>query len=237
MAFTVNDLRDLTQLLAIRPEWRAEMRRLVLTDELLALPDLVSELAVAQQRTEQQIADLVAAQQRTEQQIANFAVGQQNMHTELAALKGQGLEQRYIQRAPEYFSNFLRRIRVVWPSTLDHTFEDLLEKYLTPDDLKDVLRADVIVKAIARQLASQPEVFLVIEVSIVIDSHDIERAQRRAALLRRVDLRAIPVVAGERLTAGAEELAQREPVVVVQGGRSSGWDRALLTGQISESEN
>jgi hypothetical protein len=38
MAFTVEEFRDLLRILDERPEWRAELRRLVLTDELLALP-------------------------------------------------------------------------------------------------------------------------------------------------------------------------------------------------------
>ena len=56
MAFTVQDLHDLVALVTQHPEWRAELRRLVLTEELLALPQIVHDLAEAQQRTEQQIA-------------------------------------------------------------------------------------------------------------------------------------------------------------------------------------
>jgi hypothetical protein len=41
MAFSVEDFQDLIRLLQERPEWRADLRRLVLTDELLALPELV----------------------------------------------------------------------------------------------------------------------------------------------------------------------------------------------------
>jgi hypothetical protein len=38
MAFTVQDFHDLITLVVQHPEWRAELRRLVLTEELLALP-------------------------------------------------------------------------------------------------------------------------------------------------------------------------------------------------------
>ena len=44
MPFTVEDFRDLAQLLEERPQWRAEMRRLVLGDEYLALPEQIAEL-------------------------------------------------------------------------------------------------------------------------------------------------------------------------------------------------
>ncbi|MGE3913566.1 MAG: hypothetical protein AB7K36_29720 [Chloroflexota bacterium] len=66
MAFTVEDFHDLIELLAQHPEWRAELRRHVLSDELLELPALVRQLAEAQARTDLQIAELVAAQQRME---------------------------------------------------------------------------------------------------------------------------------------------------------------------------
>ena len=55
MAFTVRDFRDLVELLEQHPEWRAELRRLVLTEELLTLPQLIRDLVDAQQHTEQRL--------------------------------------------------------------------------------------------------------------------------------------------------------------------------------------
>ena len=50
MPFTVEDFHDLVRLVTERPEWRADLRRLVLTDELLSLPE---QLAKFQLRTEE----------------------------------------------------------------------------------------------------------------------------------------------------------------------------------------
>ena len=50
--FTVSDFRDLVHLLDEHPDWREELRRLVLTDEVLSLPKTMHELAEAQCRTE-----------------------------------------------------------------------------------------------------------------------------------------------------------------------------------------
>jgi hypothetical protein len=97
MPFRVEDFHDLIRLLEAQPEWRAELRRLLLTDALLALPERFAELRVdtdrcfqeliaAQQRTEAQVAGLVAAQQRTEAQVASLAAAQQHMETQLVAL-------------------------------------------------------------------------------------------------------------------------------------------------------
>ena len=55
MTFAVQDYHDLIRLLDEHPGWRAELRRLVLSDELLALPEIVRQLATAQQRTEARV--------------------------------------------------------------------------------------------------------------------------------------------------------------------------------------
>lgn len=58
MAFTVQNWHDLITLLEQHPEWKAELRRMVLTDELLRLPELVKGLAERQAAAEQEIHDL-----------------------------------------------------------------------------------------------------------------------------------------------------------------------------------
>jgi hypothetical protein len=58
MAFTVSEFRDLIQLLEQHPAWREELRRWVLTEELLALPQMVRELADFQRQTETRMGQL-----------------------------------------------------------------------------------------------------------------------------------------------------------------------------------
>ena len=70
MAFTIADVRDLVRLLDERPEWRAEVRRQLLTDEFLALPSQVAEQRRDIQRIEEQIAEQRRDIQRIEEQIA-----------------------------------------------------------------------------------------------------------------------------------------------------------------------
>ena len=81
MTFGLEDFQDLIRLLGERPEWRAELRRHMLTEELLQLPDLVRQLADAQVRTEQRLErltsrvdELVGAQVRTEQRLEQLTV-------------------------------------------------------------------------------------------------------------------------------------------------------------------
>jgi len=52
LALTVEDLADLIRLIEAHPEWRAMLRQLVLSEELLDLPRVVQELTEAQRHTE-----------------------------------------------------------------------------------------------------------------------------------------------------------------------------------------
>ena len=76
MSFTIDDFQDLLRLLEQRPEWRADLRRHVLTEELLALPALVRELADGQAALTRQVEALAAAQARTEQRVDELAAAQ-----------------------------------------------------------------------------------------------------------------------------------------------------------------
>ncbi len=97
MAYTVNEFRDMLDLLEQHPEWLAQLRALVLTRELLDLPKSLQELAAqvnaltvavqeltaAQKRAEERIdrleaaiEELVAAQKRTDERLEELAAAQ-----------------------------------------------------------------------------------------------------------------------------------------------------------------
>jgi hypothetical protein len=258
MAFTVQDYSDLVRLLAEHPEWQADLRRLLLTDDFLALPQVVQELAEAQRRTETRleelaeaqrrtetrleelaeaqrrtetrlerleaaVLELAEAQRRTEQKVGELADSQRIMQTDVGSLKGARLEQQYAQRAPAYFGVWLRRVKVIWPGTLAAALEDRLESHLTPAELRDVTRLDVIVHGKPRRPEGPAEIWLAVEVSGVVDSYDVKRAHRRAALLRKAGLPAIAVAAGEAVTPGATEALRDLPVALLLDGQSDEW--------------
>jgi hypothetical protein len=251
MAFTVNDVQDLTLILAQHPEWLGEVRRLVLTAELLALPDLVRELAQAQARTEQRVEELAQAQARTERRVEELAQAQarteqslkelaqaqarteqavselvgshKRLFDQVSQLRGHDLERRYRENAGVFWGRWLRPVEVLSPNEV----REVLEAHLSEDEVEDVMRLDVLARGRVRRAPESPPVWLAVEVSAVIDQNDVERARRRAALLRRAGYRAIPVVAGEQWTEGAEAAAAEAPLVVLQDGRSTGWDEAL----------
>ena len=107
MAFTYEQYRDFVQALREHPEWRAELRPIVLGEELLALPGswrrtderldrltaAVAELAEAQQRADERldrltvlVAKLVEAQARSEAKIEQLVEAQARTEAKIVQL-------------------------------------------------------------------------------------------------------------------------------------------------------
>jgi hypothetical protein len=213
MPFSVEEFRDLVRILEERPEWRSELRHFILTDQLLALPEQMTELrayteqrfqalAAAQQRTEERLTTLAAAQQRTEErlatvstQLADLIQVVQTFATDLGELKGRNLEYAYSTKVYAYFSRLVRPARTLSPDELTSLLEDAIDRgMLSEEQAEDVSLADVIVRG--RRRTDGAEVFLVVEVSWGVGPLDIERAMRRASLLAHTGTPALPVVAG-----------------------------------------
>jgi predicted nuclease with TOPRIM domain len=184
MAFTIEDFRDLIQLLGQHPEWRTELRRWVLSDDLLALPQTMHEIAQAQLRSEERIGQLAARMgeltQRMDQLTARvdelaqrmdqltvrmeqLVEAQTRMGSDLERLKGSDLERRYRERAYAYFSRLLRGIHVLSGDELMALLEEAItQKQLSEDEADDILQADVVIRGRRREDGS--EVYMVVEV-------------------------------------------------------------------------
>ena len=247
MPFTVEEFRDLVRILEERPEWRAELRRLVLTDELLTLPELVRDLVEAQrhteervtalenrvaalieaqQRTEAQVAALVEAQQRTDQQIAALTEAQlqtnyrlDTLTNDMAEVKGIVLELRYRDRAYANFAPLIRRTRVLSGDELDALLEGAIAQgQLSEAEADELLLANLLLRG--RRRADNSEVYLVVEVSWKVDPYDVERSVRRAALMSRIGIPAVHVVAGKEVLAEAANLADMLQVWQLTNGQA-----------------
>jgi len=192
-------------------------------ERLTRLEAAVEELAQAQVRTERRVEELAQAQARTEEQLQNLIAVVHTMQNTLAAVKGRQLEFTYQQRAGAYFGPLLRRLRVLSPVEL----EDNLESHLSLQEFNDLLQLDLLISGWPRHQPDASQVWLAVEISSVVDRSDVERARRRAAALRRAGYRAIPAVAGEGVTEGAEKEARIHKVVLFQDGYASFWDEAL----------
>ncbi len=206
-------------------------------ERLEALAAKVEALAAAQARTEERLNELAAAQARTEERLEALAAKVEALaaaqgRTEEAlrrltdqsgAMKGQFLETRYRDRAGAYFGRFLRRARAVEPLAL----EDALSERLSEEELFDVLNIDLVVVGTAASHPEKPEVWVAVEISNVVDSSDVARALRRAALLGRSGRPVVPAVAGERVEESALAHPSSARLLVLEDGRARNWEPAL----------
>jgi hypothetical protein len=243
MAFTVADVRDLVRLLDEQPDWRAEVRRQLLTDELLAMPEQIAQQRRDIQRIEEQIArqrrdihriegQLVEQRratdrrfQQVEDQIAALTRTVDTLTNDVGELKGDSLERRYREKAGAYFGRLLRRTHVLSDDELNKLLDDAVAQgVLTEDECDEVIWADAIVRG--RRRGDRAQVVAVAEVSWGVGIKDVERASRRADLLARVGFTTLPVVGGKAVTREAAELARQKGVWQLFDGRLVAPDAA-----------
>jgi len=202
------------------------------------------ELAEAQKRTELRLEELAEAQKDTDKRVGRLEIAmaelsesqkllgelfqqmvkrQDRMQITLDELVGDNLEHNYREHAHGYFGRYLRRVKVVpWLE-----IEPELENHLSDEELSDASLLDLLVRGRPHPQLDVPELWLAVEVSKVVDKNDVERARRRAMLLRKAGFTTIPVAAGKDSTVGAEALARESHVLLVQNGRQQFWDTAL----------
>lgn len=239
MPFTVNDFHDLVELLERNPTWRAEMRRLVLSDELLKLPQelrelaqIVRELAETSKRNEARFvrietdigelkgrvtviegdvgvlkSDVGVLKSDMAEAKADIAVFKSDMagakadiavlKNDVAHLRGSDLEWQVRERPYVYLSRFARRIRAMRDAELGDLIEDALDQErLTEAEAEEVKRLDAIARGLHRE-TNEP-LYLAAEVSAVVNEYDVERAMKRAALLKKATgVMTMPVVVGK----------------------------------------
>ncbi|MBO9360843.1 MAG: hypothetical protein J7452_01425, partial [Thermoflexus sp.] len=172
----------------------------------------------AQRRTEESLQRLSEAFAAHRQE---FLEHRRIVADDMSALKKESLERRYRERAAAYFGRpDFRKVQAL-------TFEDLMgalgkaldARSITPEEYEEARRVDGVIRGRRRQRS----LHLALEVSWIIDRGDVERAVRRAEILRKALGETWPAVAGRELTEGAREVIEQlrqegRPIVVVQDG-------------------
>jgi len=239
MAFTVNDFRDLLEIIRTMPEWKEALRRELLGEEILELPRLVRELIKAVEemskrlyRVEQDVevlkrdvgvlkADVEVLKADVEVLKADVEVLKADvgvLKTDVATLKGDSLERKYRERPFVYFRRIVRKSKVLTDSEIEELLSQAqADGALSEADVDEISLLDVIVRG--RRITDDSVAYLAVEVSATIDDYDVERAVRRAKLLEKIPgVVAIPVVAGEQLAPeGRRALKQTAAWAVIDG--------------------
>jgi hypothetical protein len=214
MTFTVRDFHDLVEIMETQPIWRAEMRRLVLTEDILNLPQeiqalsrSVAELAEITKRNEARLAklevELATSTARNEAHFMQIDKRFTRIDTDIAALKqdvadlkGDNLERRVSEHPFTYLSRFARRVKLVEDAEWGRLLEDALDEARITEVEADAQKvADII--AWGQDRETRTDLYLVGEVSWTVAESDIARALTRAALFQKATgVKTMPVVLG-----------------------------------------
>jgi hypothetical protein len=208
-----------------------------LTDRMDQLTETVTHLAEGQQRLTEGQEQLTArvdqltegqqrlteGQQRLTEGQQRLTEGQQRLEVQMGEVRGWTLEQRYRTHAPAYFGRLLRQVQAVDIGRL----AEVLRERLAEQELAEVLLADLILTGRLPTPPGPPEIWVVLEVSATVDRGDVERAQRRAALLRQARYPAVAVAGGTGATAGARQVAGEVGVALLLDSHIDGWQAAF----------
>ena len=198
-----------TEIASVRAEMRAGFARI---DEEFA--NVRAEMRAGFARVDERFAqvDEQFAEVRAEQQ--RQAAEQRRQANDIAKLKGFVLELIFDRRAPSVFGRYWRRVRVVSAPEICELAESV--QPLTPEEEALLYRADAYVMGVRK--SDGREIIGVVEVSWMVDIGDVERAQRRAEVLTKRGLLAVPIVAGGEATQTAEQAAQRSACALLLDG-------------------
>jgi hypothetical protein len=144
----------------------------------------------------------------------------QSMNNRIGTLIGESMELRYRNHIGAFFGRVLKRTRVVEIGSLQDT--------LPRETFLKLLQLDLLARGRVEDHPDQPEVWLAMEISAIINTNDVIRVRQRADILLQAGYPTIAIAAGEECSRDAAELAWQTNVVIMQdGGEMTGWDAAL----------
>ena len=208
MTTTINTIDDFARILRENPDWVDTLRALLLSKELLELPERFAEFAAATNarldRLESDVAELKEGQARLESDVAELKESQARTQADVAELKtGQETimqSQRRIQDDIGYIrgrftsvatQEEVRGIVAEMGFTYRHTLtkSEIMDLSLSQDtrdiprpDLRSFRRADFIIEVADADGAIN---YIAIEASYTLTDYDRQRAVRNAGLMTR----------------------------------------------------
>ncbi len=139
----------------------------------------------------------------------------QRMDGRLDVLAGGMYEEKFVRQLPGRLGRHGRKVRVVSPADLEPLQDAWDSGRITGRQWDDVMLLDATAWAIARERPGSEPQLVAIEISNVIDPHDVERAHRRAGVLKVAGLPAVPAVGGQSILEDAEQLANSLGVIAI----------------------
>jgi len=165
--------------------------------------------------------------ERMEQGFTDAADDRRDMRRDLGQLKELGREQFYRDRAAAIFGRLLAQGYDATNHTADYLQEARQTGVISDREYQEALAADLLWGGQLRD--SRQPIVLVLEASWTVGYIDVERAARRATVLRQAGLKALLVAAGQEWPPNTQDAARRAGVAIVQDGTvdQESWEAAL----------
>ena len=233
---TINTIEDFTRVLRENPEWRDEIRRLLLTEELLELPQRFAEYAKVtdlrlgslEQKVDTltgEVGTLTGRVDTLTGRVGTLTGRVDTLTYRVDSLRGYALESKLPTRIPPIVSREFdaRRVYPIWTPSIAYSkrmreFESKLERAaedgaITDEDETRVRVTDLILRS--QRKADNSTLWFVVEASGVVNYDDITRARRSANVVAKVyEQDAVPVVYGYTIDDEQRELADELGVSV-----------------------
>ena len=195
---TINTMHDLHRILVEHPEWRSELRKILLTDELLALPQRLAEYAEVSDRkfdalsgetrgNTSRIEELTVETRENTNRIEELIRETRQNTNHIGELKGMFIGRTAREDGPIIASDMGLRwrrtleqneiIRIADEARRGGAAEDIPRDYM-----RGFVRADMIFEA---EDDIGDEFYVAVEISYTADERDTNRARRHAEYLTR----------------------------------------------------
>ena len=200
--YKIKTFEDIIRALRDHPEWLEELRRIILTEELIKLPQRFERFLQEEFRPLREKVDTLENDVK-------------KLKDDVSALKGSDFERQVRERAPSYFGRLIRKCRVVLPERVADVLEEAVERgVISDEEMEDALNVDLVVEGILK--SNKENVLLVCEISYTADTTDVQRANKRAGIIGKgFNIKSIPVVIGKEVTEGAEKKSSTLGVILL----------------------
>lgn len=185
--------------------------------QIAALTERMDRAEAQLQANSRQIEALTKQVQENSRQIASLTAVVRSLQRDVGDLKGRSLEAEWSRKAPAYLGRWFRRLKVLQSEALRAILDEAEDEgLLSREEVVEVLQADVVAEGFGDD---RTPVRVLVEVSYVIDSHDVRRARQRADLLARLGVPVVAIVAGVSASDAVQAEAQKFDVWVIEDGR------------------
>ena len=214
--YVVRTFADILRALREHPEWLEELRKVILTSELLELPKKVDELLTRVGRLEKDVAILKQDVAILKQDVAILKQDVGYLKGEVGRLKGKDFERTIREKYYAYFGKVLRKAKLLPFEEIIPILDDAEDKgEITLQQRDAILRLDLLVSGQIRKL--RKDVVLAAEVSYSLYPEDLERAFERAQLLATLlEKEVIPTVVACEATEEVEKQADKKGILLIK---------------------